>query len=74
MCFIVCRRLGNLSIVGVFQLGPGNVGGKKVRLTPVNITPKCALVHDGCRVKPVKRGNQWVNPARMAKTAPIERT
>ena len=69
MCFIVCRRLGNLSIVGVFQLGPGNV-----RLTPVNITPKCALVHDGCRVKPVKRGNQWVNPARMAKTAPIERT
>lgn len=48
--------------------------GKKVRLTPVNITPKCALVHDGCRVKPVKRGNQWVNPARMAKTAPIERT
>lgn len=45
--------------------------GKKVRLTPVNITPKCALVHDGCRVKPVKRGNQWVNPARMAKTAPL---
>lgn len=53
---------------------PRKCCGKKVRLTPVNITPKCALVHEGWRVKPVKRGNQWVNPARMAKTAPIERT
>lgn len=40
----------------------------------MNITPKCALAHVGCRVNPVNRGNQWVNPARMAKTAPIERT
>lgn len=40
----------------------------------MNITPKCALVHVGWRVKPVNRGNQWVNPAKIAKTAPIERT
>lgn len=40
----------------------------------MNMTPKCVLAHVGCRVYPVKSGNQWVNPARMAKTAPIERT
>lgn len=40
----------------------------------MNITPKCALAHVGCRVYPVNRGNQWVNPARIANTAPIERT
>ena len=40
----------------------------------MNMTPKWALAHVGWRVNPVNRGNQWVNPARMAKTAPIERT
>lgn len=53
---------------------PKKCCGKKVKLTPVNITPKWALAHVGWRVYPVKSGNQWVNPARMAKTAPIERT
>lgn len=53
---------------------PRKCCGKKVRFTPVNITPKWAFAHVGCRVKPVNSGNQCVNPARMANTAPIDRT
>lgn len=53
---------------------PRKCCGKKVRFTPVNMTPKWAFAHVVCRVYPVNSGNQWVNPARMAKTAPIERT
>lgn len=53
---------------------PRKCWGKNVRFTPVNMTPKWALAHVGWRVYPVSSGNQWVNPARMAKTAPIERT
>lgn len=40
----------------------------------MNITPKWAFAHVWCKVNPVRSGNQWVNPARMAKTAPIDRT
>jgi len=47
---------------------------RKVRFTPVNMTPKWALVQVEFRVYPVNKGNQWVNPAKMAKTAPIEST
>ena len=53
---------------------PRKCWGKNVRFTPVNITPKCAFAHVGWRVYPVKSGNQWVNPAMMAKTAPIDST
>lgn len=40
----------------------------------MNITPNWALAHVECRVYPVKSGNQWVKPARIANTAPIDRT
>jgi len=53
---------------------PRKCWGKKVKFTPINITPKWILDHVLCRVNPVRRGNQWTNPAMMAKTAPIERT
>lgn len=53
---------------------PRKCCGKKVRFTPTNITPNWALAHVECRVYPVNRGNQWVNPARIANTAPIDRT
>lgn len=53
---------------------PKKCWGKNVKFTPTNITPKWAFAHVGCRVYPVNRGNQWVNPARIAKTAPIDRT
>lgn len=53
---------------------PKKCWGKKVRFTPVNMTPKCVLAHVWFKVYPVNRGNQWVSPARMAKTAPIDRT
>lgn len=39
--------------------------------TPINIEKKCTFAHRGCRVNPVNRGNQWVNPPKIAKTAPI---
>ena len=53
---------------------PRKCWGKKVRFTPTNITPKWALAHVEWRVYPVNSGNQWVKPARIAKTAPIDRT
>lgn len=53
---------------------PRKCCGKKVRFTPTNITPKCTLAHVEWSVYPVNRGNQWVNPARIANTAPIDRT
>lgn len=43
-------------------------------LTPANITPKCTFAQVWCSEYPVKRGNQWVNPAMMANTAPIDKT
>ena len=52
---------------------PRKCWGKNVRFTPVNIIPKWVLDHVGWRVYPVNSGNRWVNPARMANTAPIER-
>lgn len=43
-------------------------------LTPTNITAKWVLAHMSSRVYPVNSGNQWTNPAIIAKTAPIDRT
>ena len=42
--------------------------------TPKNIVRKCILSHLGFSVTPVNRGNQWVIPAKIPKTAPMERT
>jgi len=42
-----------------------------VVFTPRNIRKNCALAHRGWSVRPVKSGNQCVNAAKMAKTAPI---
>jgi len=53
---------------------PRKCCGKKVRLTPRNITAKWILVQESWRVYPEKRGNQCTKPAMMANTAPIERT
>lgn len=40
----------------------------------MNITPNWVLAHVECRVYPVNSGNQWVRPAIIANTAPIDRT
>lgn len=53
---------------------PRKCCGKNVRLTPTNMTPKWILAHVEWSVYPVNSGNQWVNPARIANTAPIDRT
>lgn len=55
-------------------LNPKKCWGKNVRFTPINIVKNCALVHWGFRVNPENRGNQCVNAAKIAKTAPILRT
>ena len=39
--------------------------------TPINIMKNWALVQRAWRVRPVNRGNQWVNAANIANTAPI---
>jgi hypothetical protein len=39
--------------------------------TAKNITKKCAFLRTEFKVSPVKTGNQKVNPAKIAKTAPI---
>lgn len=45
-----------------------------MRFTPINIIANCAFDQFGCIMSPVIKGNQWLNPAKMAKTAPILRT
>lgn len=40
----------------------------------MNIKKNCVLDQRAWRLRPVRRGNQWVNAANMAKTAPILRT
>lgn len=42
--------------------------------TPTNMVKKWAFAHCWLRVKPVNRGNQWQNPAKIAKIAPILKT
>jgi len=42
--------------------------------TPINIIKKCAFNIDGFILIPNIIGNQWVAPAKIANTAPIERT
>jgi len=55
-------------------LRPRKCCGKKVTLTEINIRKKCAKASRELRVSPVITGNQKVNPANTANTAPIDRT
>lgn len=43
-------------------------------LTPVNMIMNCAFSHCGFIETPRNRGNQCTIPARIANTAPIDRT
>jgi len=45
-----------------------------VILTPINMEIKWTFNQFGFKVKPVKRGNQCAIPAKMPKTAPIDKT
>lgn len=42
--------------------------------TPMNMVKNCDFIHTGFIVNPENSGNQWVNAANMANTAPILRT
>lgn len=42
--------------------------------TPKNITTNCSFAHVWFSENPVNSGNQWVNPAIIANTAPIDNT
>ena len=53
---------------------PRKCCGKKVKFTPMNIKINWIFVQVECKVKPEINGNQWMKPAMIAKTAPIERT
>jgi hypothetical protein len=55
-------------------LKPRKCCGKKVKFTPINIMKKWAVNHEGFREKPNIIGNQKVNPAKIANTAPIDNT
>jgi len=55
-------------------LKPKKCCGKKVRLTPKNITKKCLFDHKGFKANPNIKGNQNVIPPKMANTAPIDKT
>jgi len=52
-------------------LSPRKCWGKKVIFTPINIRKNWAFDHRACRVRPVNSGNQCVNAANNANTAPI---
>jgi len=53
---------------------PRKCWGKKVILTPKNIMINCLFNQDGFIDVPVNKGNQWISPAMIANTAPMERT
>ena len=42
--------------------------------TPMNIVKKCIFNQEGFNDTPVKRGNQCAIPAKIPKTAPMDRT
>lgn len=53
---------------------PRKCCGKNVKLTPKNIIINWALSQEGFILTPVNKGNQWISPPIIAKTAPIDRT
>lgn len=55
-------------------LSPKKCWGKNVIFTPVNIRKNWMLRKDGFKVNPKNKGNQWIRPAIIAKTAPIDKT
>jgi len=55
-------------------LSPRKCWGKNVKFTPINIIKNWDLDQIGCIVRPENKGNQWLNPANNANTAPIDKT
>ena len=55
-------------------LRPRKCCGKNVIFTPINIITNWVVSQFGFRLMPVNRGNQWISPAMIANTAPIEST
>lgn len=53
---------------------PKKCCGKNVMFTPINIVKNWTFSHLGFIVMLNISGNQWVHPAMMANTAPIEST
>ena len=53
---------------------PKKCCGKKVIFTPMNIIKKWAVALVWSKWAPVNRLNQWLKPANIAKTAPIDST
>ena len=53
---------------------PKKCWGKNVIFTPVNIEINCTFAVFGLMVKLNRSGAQWVIPAMMANTAPIDST
>lgn len=53
---------------------PRKCWGKKVILTPINISVNCESNHLLFMFNPIISGYQWVTPAMIAKTAPIDKT
>jgi len=47
---------------------------KKVKFTPINIIINWLFNHLGFNLNPVNKGYQWINPAIIANTAPIDNT
>jgi len=43
-------------------------------LTPTNMIENCAISHLGLKDTPKNKGSQWISPAIIANTAPIDRT
>jgi len=55
-------------------LNPRKCCGKNVKFTPKNIIMKCEFNQIGFKENPNIIGNQKVNPAKIVKTAPIDKT
>jgi len=53
---------------------PKKCWGKNVTLTPVNIIMNCVFSFLGFIFIPVNNGYQWLNPAMIVNTAPIDNT
>jgi len=53
---------------------PRKCCGKKVRFTPTNIIKNCAWAPRSPRVVPVMAEYQNVTPAKIANTAPMDKT
>jgi len=55
-------------------LRPKKCCGKKVKFTPMNMDKNCTFIILGFMFILNKRGSQWVVPAMIANTAPMDST